>query len=116
MVFYFDRISVKEGISLECYDEQHDKVLNETISKRCSGCRVVFYNSNNFKYKGRTCDRCYKMLFGTSFEPRQAHVIWWNNSKYRIMTTLKCCQAQRLMEKVKPQDRYGYVDIDSFEV
>ena len=32
------------------------------------------------------------------------------------MTTLKRCQAQRLMEKVKPQDRHGYVDIASFEV
>ena len=39
--FYFDRISMKEGIDLECYNEQYDKVLNETISKRCNSCRVV---------------------------------------------------------------------------
>ena len=55
------------------------------------------------------------MLLGTSFEPRQIHTIWWNNSKHRIMTTFKRYEAQKLMGKVKPQDRYGYVDIDSFE-
>ena len=51
MVFYFDRISAKEGIDLECRDEHCNKFLDETISKRCSGCCVVFYNNNNFKYQ-----------------------------------------------------------------
>ena len=32
---------MKEGIDLECYNGQYDKVLNESISKRCNGCRVV---------------------------------------------------------------------------
>ena len=115
MVFYFDRISVKEGVDLESHRNYH-KFIDVNLSKRCSGCCVIFYNKSNFNHQEWTCDRFYKMLLGTSFEPRQIHVIWWSNSKYMIMTTLKCCQEQRLMEKVNPQNRYGYEDIDSFEV
>ena len=51
------------------------------------------------------------MLLGTSFEPKQIHVIWWNNCKYRVLTTLRRAQAQRLMEKIRY--RYGYADIDN---
>ena len=53
------------------------------------------------------------MILGTSFEPKKIHVTWWNNCKYRVLTTLRRAQAQRLMEKIKTQDRYGYLDIDN---
>ena len=111
-VFYFDRISVKEEVDLEsCKD--YDKLIDVTLSKRCSGCHVIFYNKSNFNHQEQTCDRCYKMLLGTSFEPKQIHVIWWNNCKCRVLTTLRRAQAQRLIEKIKTQDRYRYVDIDN---
>ena len=111
-VFYFDRISVKEGLDLESH-EDYDKFIDVTLSKRCSGCRVIFYNKSNFNHQERTSDRCYKMLLGTSFEPKQVHVIWWNNCKYRVLTAIRRAQAQRLMEKIKIQGRYEYVDIDN---
>ena len=53
------------------------------------------------------------MLLGTTFDTKRFTVIWWNNSKYRVLTTLKREDAQRLLESTKPQDRYGYVNIDS---
>ena len=88
MIFYYDRISVKEGIDTETY-EQNDSFINETLSKRCNGCCVLFYNIMNFNYKERTCDRCYKILLDAEFEPKNICVIWWNNCKCRILTTLK---------------------------
>ena len=111
-VFYFDRISVKEGVDLESH-EDYDKFIDVTLSKRCSGWRVIFYNKSNFNNQERTCDRCHKMLLSTSFVPKQIHITWWNNCRCKVLTTLRHAQAQRLMEKIKTQDRYGYVDIDN---
>ena len=112
MIFYYDRISVKKGIDTITY-EHNDSFINETISKRCDGCHVIFYNRRNFNYKEWTCDRCYKILLGAGFKPKNIYVIWWNNCKYRVLTTLKYGEAQRLMEKEKTQDRYGYINVDN---
>ena len=45
-----------------------------------------------------------KMLLNTDFEHRNIYIIWWNNCKYRVLTTLNCGQAQMLMEKDKLKD------------
>ena len=55
MIFYCNRISVKEGIDTETY-EHNDRFINEILSKRCNGCCVLFYNRTNFNYKEQTCD------------------------------------------------------------
>ena len=104
MIFYYDRISVKKGIDTITY-EHNDSFID--------GCHVIFYNRRNFNYKEWTCDRCYKILLGAGFKPKNIYVIWWNNCKYRVLTTLKCGEAQRLMEKEKTQDRYGYINVDN---
>ena len=46
----YDRISVKEQIDTETY-EHNDSFINETLSKRCKGCCVLFYNRMNFNCK-----------------------------------------------------------------
>ena len=53
------------------------------------------------------------MLLDTTFDTKKVTVIWWNNSKHRVLTTLKRADTQRLLESIKPQDRFGYVNIDS---
>ena len=112
MIFYYDRISVKEMIDTETYEHCHDFV-NESVSKKCNGCCVLLYNKNSFNYKERTCDRCYKILLNTEVEPRSICIIWWNNCKYRLLTTLKSGQSQRLLEKKNIKDRYGYINIEN---
>ena len=112
MVFYYDRISVKEGIDLKIY-EHRDDFIDGCLSIRYDGCRVLLYNKNNFNYKERICDRCYKILLNTEFEPRDIGILWLNNCKYRVLSNLRRWQAQRLMEIEKITDRYGYIDIGS---
>ena len=104
MIFYYDRISVNEGIDTETYKHCND-FINESLSKRWNRCCVLLYNKNDFNYKERACDRCYKILLNTEFEPRNICIIFWNNCKYIVLTTLKRGQAQRLLEKEKVQDR-----------
>ena len=87
MFLYYDRISVKEGIDLECNEEHCMNFSDETISKRCTGFCRVFYNNINFKYQERICDRWYKMLLGTTFDTKKIIILWWNNCKYRVLTT-----------------------------
>ena len=81
----------------------------------CNGYCLLLYNKNNFNCKGRTSGRCYKTLLNTEFEPRDMCVIWWNNCKYKVLTTLKHGQAQKLMEREKVQDRYDYIDIENMD-
>ena len=61
MFFYNDKISVKEGADLETY-EHHDDFIDQCLSKRCDGCCILLYTKNNFNYKERICDRCYKIF------------------------------------------------------
>ena len=92
MTYYYGRVSVKEGIDAET-DDPLDMFIDESISKKCYGCCLLFYNKNNFNYRERTCNRCHKILLNTVFEPRNICVIWGNNCKYRVLTTLKHGQA-----------------------
>ena len=73
MIFYYDRISVKEGIDTKTY-EHSDSFTNETLSKKCDDCRVTFYNRRNFICKERICYRCSKILLGTDFKPKNIYV------------------------------------------
>ena len=110
IVFYYDRISVKEGIDLETY-EHRDECIDECLSKRCEGYCVLFYIKNNFNYKERICDKCLKILLKTELEPKDIPIILLNNYKYRVLNNLRRGQAQRLMERENRTDRYGYIDI-----
>ena len=100
MTFYYDSTSVKEGIDTETY-QHNDSFINKTLSKKYNGCCVLFYNRTNFNYKGWTCDRCYKFLLDTDFKPKNICIIWWNNCKHRMLTTLKHEQAQKFNGKRK---------------
>ena len=42
MVFYYDRISTKEGIDIECDEENYMNFPDESTSTRCTGYRIVF--------------------------------------------------------------------------
>ena len=56
MTYYYGRVSVKEGIDAET-DDPLDVFIDESISKKCYGCCLLFYNKNNFNYRERTCNR-----------------------------------------------------------
>ena len=109
---YYYRISVREGIDIETPWVNHDDLVNEAVSRRCNGCHALFFKDLNFNYKERVCNRCHKVLLGTDFEPKKIYIISWDNCKYRVLTTPKREQAQRSVEKEKPQDRFGFLKAD----
>ena len=85
--------------NLETCEHRH-KFIDKCLSKRCDGCRVLLYIKNKFNYKERICDTFYKILLNTEFEPGDICIIWRG-------------QAQRLIEREKITDRYGYIDISN---
>ena len=101
-----------EGIDSETY-EHRDDFIYECLSKWCDNSRVLLYIKNNFNYKKGICDRCYKILLNTEFEPIDIRIIWLNNCKYRVLTNLRRGQVQRLMEREKITYRYSYIDISN---
>ena len=107
MIFYSDRISVKEIIDIKTY-EHNDSFINETLSQRCDGCCVIFYNRRNFNYKEQTCDRSYKILLNADFEPKNIYVIWCNNCEYRLLTTLNPIKPGLFSAQVSPRGGGGH--------
>ena len=102
----------QSSTNLETCEHRH-KFIDKCLSKRCDGCRVLLYIKNKFNYKERICDPFYKILLNTEFEPGDKGIIWLNNCKYRVLTNLRRGQAQRLIEREKITDRYGYIDISN---
>ena len=78
MTFYYGRVWVKGGMDAETGDYLNT-FIDESISKKCYGCCLLFYNKSNFNYREWTCNRCHKILLNTVFEPRYICIIWWNN-------------------------------------
>ena len=64
---YYHRISVSEGIDIENPWENHDDLINEVVSRRCNGCRVLFFKDLNSTIE-KGIDMLQSLL-GTDFEP-----------------------------------------------
>ena len=75
MTFHYDRISVKEGIDTETYKSHLYNFINETFSKKCNACCVLFHNKSNFNYRERTCDKCHKILLNIEFESKHTGLL-----------------------------------------
>ena len=44
---YYHRISVSEGTDIENPWKNHDDLINEVVSRRCNGRRVLFFKDLN---------------------------------------------------------------------
>ena len=89
---YYRRMSVKEGLDIETEKSHPQRFVEKIISTKCRLCSQLFVIAKNF------CNSCFKI---TSDMDKfcQMHVIWKDNSQYRVFTSLWRRFAQEIMNK-----------------
>ena len=112
--FLFDcRISVKEGLDIETEKPHLEGFIDKTILRKCGLCSQLFIIPKNFKEDENTCNSCFKITsdigkFG------KMHVIWKDDSQYRVFTNLWRGFTQEIMNKEDLIDKNRYIDINKF--
>ena len=86
---YYCRISVSKGLNTELKTselclERYDK----EVYKKCGHCHQVIEIKKNFKEDPNTCDMCFILLQKEDKINPTIHIIWKENTKYRVYTNL----------------------------
>ena len=110
---YYCRISVKEGLEIETEKPHLEGFIDKTISKKCRLCSQLFIIPKNFKEDESTCKSCFKITSDTG-KVGKMHVIWKDNSQYRVFTNLWRGFTQEIMNKEDLIDKYRYIDINKY--
>ena len=112
--YYFHWVSVKEGIDTDTYMSYIGGDVDSEISKKCCKCCVLFYIKRNLNKDKKICDICYDIL-ADDHESGQIYIVWTDNQKFRVFTNLYWGCVQTLINKEKPEDRCGYVDLHKYK-
>ena len=109
---YYSKISVKEGLEIETEKPHLERFIDKTFPRKCRRCCQLFIIAKNFKEDENTCKSCFKITSDIAKFSRM-HVVWKNNSQYRVFTNLWRSFAQEIMNKEDLLDKYGYIDVDN---
>ena len=110
---YYSRISIKEGLDIETEKPHLERFIDKTYSRKCRLCCQLFTIAKNFKEDEKTCNSCFKIKTDMGKFGRM-HIIWKDNSHYRVFTNLWRSFAQEIMNKEDLIDKYGYIDVNKY--
>ena len=111
---YYCRISIREGLDIETEKPHLEQFIDKTFSRKCRLCCQLFTIVKIFKEDENTCNSCFKITSDIDKFGRM-HVIWKDNSQYRVFTNLWRSFAQEIMNKEDLTDKYGYIDINKYK-
>ena len=77
------------------------------------GLLSTFSYQKNFKNDEGVCDVCFKIVNDIE-KFAKMHIIWVNNSKYRVYTNLWRSFAEEIMRKEESLNKYGYIDLNKY--
>ena len=97
---YYSHISVSEGLNTELKTselclERYDK----EIYKKCGHCCQVIEIKKKFKEDTDTCDVCFKLLQKEEKMNTFIHIIWKENTKYRIFSDLHRIYVDKIFRR-----------------
>ena len=84
---YYFSISGKEGLDIETEKPHLEWLIDKTISRKYRLCCQIFIIPKNFKEDEGTCNSCFKIPSDID-KYGKMHVIWKDNSHYRVFTNL----------------------------
>ena len=90
---YYSKISIKEGLDIEAEKPHLERFIDKTFSRICRLCCQLFIIAKNFKEDENTCKSCFKITSDIAKFGRM-HIMWKNNSQYRVFTNLRRSFAQ----------------------
>ena len=74
---------------------------------------IMSFIWTKFKEDENTCNSCFKITSGIDKFGRM-HIIWKDNSHYRVYTNLWRSFAQEIINKEDLIDKYGYIDVNKY--
>ena len=110
---YYCKISVKEGLDIETEKPHLERFIDRTISRKCRLCCQLFIIAKNVKEDECTSNSCFKIMPDID-KHGKIHVIWKDNSQYRVFTNLWRSFAQEIMNKENLRDKYRYIDVNKY--
>ena len=109
---YYCRISIKEGLDIETEEPHLEQFIDKTFSRKCRLWCQLFIIAKNFKDEN-TCNSCFKITSNIDKFGRM-HIIWKDNSQYRVFTNLRRSFVQEIMNKKDPKDKFRYIDVNKY--
>ena len=89
--------------------------FEKAISRKCRLCCQLFIIPKNFEEDEGTCNSCFKIPSDID-KHGKLHVIWKDNSQYRVFTNLWRSFSQEIMNKEDLIGKYGYIDVKNITV
>ena len=83
------------------------------FSRKCGLCCQHFIVTKNFKEDENTCNSCFKITSSIDKFGRM-HIIWKDNSQYRVLTNLWRSLAQEIMGKEDLIDKYRCTAVNKY--
>ena len=114
---YYSRISVSEGLNTELKTseiclERYDK---ETY-KKCGYCHQVIEIKKKIKEDTDTCDVCFKHLQKEDKINTLIHIIWKENTKYRVFSDLHRIYVDKIFRREPILGKSGSVSIEQIDI
>ena len=113
---YYSRISVSEGLNtelnLEICLERYDK---ETY-KKCGYRHQVIKIMKKFKEDTDTCDVCFKLLQQEDKINTFIHIIWKENTKYRVFSDLHHIYVDKIFRREPILEKSGSVSKEQIDI
>ena len=110
---YYCIMSVKEGLDIETEKPHLERFIDKTISRKCRLCCQLLIIAKNFKEDENACNCCFKIMSDIDKHGKM-HVIWKDNSQYRVFTNSWRSFAQEIMNKEDLIDKHIYMDVNKY--
>ena len=114
---YYCGISVSKGLNTELKTselclERYDK----KVYKNCGHCHQVTEINKNFKEDPNTCDMCFILLQkGDKINPT-IHIIWKENTKYRVYTNLHRLYTDHIFRREPIKAKTGEISNETIDL
>ena len=113
---YYSRISVSEGLNTELKTEICLERYDKETYKKCGYCHQVIEIKKNFKEDTDTCDVCFKLLQKEDKINTFIHIIWKENTKYRVFSDLHRIYVDKIFRREPILGKSGSVSKEQIDI
>ena len=91
-------------------------ICNWNLYKKCGHCRQVIEIKKNVKEDTDTCDVCFKLLQKEVKMNTFIHIIWKENTKYRVFSDLHHIYVDKIFRRESILGKSGTVSKEKIDI
>ena len=112
----YSRISVSEGLNTELNLEICLEMYDKETYKKCGYRHQVIKIMKKFKEDTDTCDVCFKLLQQEDKINTFIHIIWKENTKYRVFSDLHHIYVDKIFRREPILEKSGSVSKEQIDI